>query len=230
MLQHQSRCISSITVLFDVGGRTFHPVLVTLPSALPIERPLDDKGSSFLFIFYPDAGAVPLLQRMTWLSRTRLFRPSRADNFQIMSDLHLEISQQYQGFALPPCAPYLVLAGDIGRLCDFEGLLGFIASQCQLFRHVFLILGNHEFFGASRSEGLAAVKKLEHEPLLQDKSTVLNRTRVDVSDTITVLGCTLQSVIPPESRAVFKSKVNDFKKIKDWSVDDHNAEHLLDLE
>jgi Calcineurin-like phosphoesterase len=167
---------------------------------------------------------------MAWLSRAPLFRSHRADNFQIMSDLHLEIGQQYRSFTIPPCAPYLVLAGDIGRLRDYEGLLSFIASHCQLFRHIFLVLGNHEFFGSSRAEGVAAVKKLEHEPLLQDKFTVLYRTRVDISDTITVMGCTLQSFIPPESCAVVESKVSDFKEIKDWSVDDHNAEHLQDLE
>lgn len=147
-----------------------------------------------------------------------------------MSDLHLEMRQQYQSFAIPPRAPYLALAGDIGRLCDYEGLLGFLASQCQFFRHIVLVLGNHEFFRGSRSEGLAAVKKLEHEPLLQGKFTDLNRTRVDVSDSITVVSCALHSVTLPESRAVVESKVNDFKKIKDWFVDDHNAEHLLDLE
>lgn len=166
---------------------------------------------------------------MVTLSPLGVVPRKRPDSFQIMSDLHLETGQQYSTFLVPPCAPYLILAGDIGRLCDYEGFLGFLVSQCQSFQHVFLVLGNHEFFGGSRSEGFAAVKKLEQESVLRGKLSVLSRTRVDVSDSIVVLGCTLQSYVPPESRAVVESKVNDFKKIRDWSVDDHNAEHILDV-
>ncbi|KAE8365176.1 hypothetical protein BDV27DRAFT_171826 [Aspergillus caelatus] len=36
--------------------------------------------------------------------------------FQVLTDLHLEINQQYSSFEIPVCAKYLILVGDIGRL------------------------------------------------------------------------------------------------------------------
>jgi hypothetical protein len=54
----------------------------------------------------------------------------------------------------------------------------------------------------------------------------MNRARVDLEDFNTIiLGCTLHSSIPPTS-----SLTNDFARIKNWTVAEHNAEHLLDLQ
>lgn len=69
--------------------------------------------------------------------------------FQIMSDLHLELGQQYNSFYIPPSAPYLVLAGDIGRLVDHHLFLSFLRAQCERFVQVFMALGNHEFYGVT---------------------------------------------------------------------------------
>jgi hypothetical protein len=46
--------------------------------------------------------------------------------------------------------PYLILAGDIGQLVDYELYLDYLRSQCCLFTPVFLVLGNHESYGLSR--------------------------------------------------------------------------------
>ncbi|EPE24449.1 hypothetical protein GLAREA_08301 [Glarea lozoyensis ATCC 20868] len=53
-----------------------------------------------------------------------LFRKNSSTQrpFQILSDLHLEVGQQYSTFKIPVAAPYLILAGDIGRLIDYEQL------------------------------------------------------------------------------------------------------------
>lgn len=40
-------------------------------------------------------------------------------SFQLMSDLHLEVGQQYADFNIPPKAPYLFPAGEISRLKDY---------------------------------------------------------------------------------------------------------------
>lgn len=32
--------------------------------------------------------------------------------FQVVSDLHLEINQQYRSFEIPVCAEHLILAGE----------------------------------------------------------------------------------------------------------------------
>ena len=151
---------------------------------------------------------------------------------QVMSDLHLEVCQQYSTFEVPLSAPYLVLAGDIGRLSDYSIYLDFLGNQCDRFVQVFLVLGNHEFFGVSREEGLRLASTLEREPILNGRLTVLNRTRFDLGREVdaSILGCTLQSHILPEARDVVKLKVKDFQRILDWTIDDHNAEHKLDVE
>lgn len=60
----------------------------------------------------------------------------------------------------------------------------------------------------------------------------MNRVRVDldVSSDITILGCTLHSSIPPDVKSIVAMKVNDFKRIDNWTVDDHNSEHQLDVQ
>ena len=54
----------------------------------------------------------------------------------------------------------------------------------------------------------------------------LNRTRMDSSPEVTVLGCTLQSHIPDDHTEL----TNNFERIKGWRVAHHNAEHRLDVD
>ena len=145
-----------------------------------------------------------------------------------MSDLHLEVGQQYATFRIIPRAAYLILAGDIGRLADYEAFRNFLRCQCEQFAQVYLVLGNHEFFGGSRREGIELVEKLQQEKGLKDKLVIMNRRRVDLDD-VTLLGCTLQSYIPPEAEQIVRLKINDFRCIKDWTVTDHIAEHVKDV-
>lgn len=154
-------------------------------------------------------------------------------SFQIMSDLHLEISSgdsdQYLQFKIPPKAPYLILAGDIGLLVlQYDSYLSFLRRQTEVFEHVFLVLGNHEFYRAPRAEGLIAAEKMEEE--LQGRLTVLNRKRVDLPDGVTVLGVTMHSMISEENKEYIRHLMNDFYLIKGWTVEDHNREHGLDIE
>lgn len=148
---------------------------------------------------------------------------------QVLSDLHLEVGQQYSSFQIEVKAPYLVLAGDIGRFQDYDGFLTFLQHQCTRYTQVLMVMGNHEFYGRSRSEGLGVAERLQNEPSLQDRFIILNRQRVDLSEDVTVLGCTLQSYIFPESRKAVIGMVQDFARIVDWTVDDHNEEHAKDV-
>lgn len=149
--------------------------------------------------------------------------------FQIMSDLHLEVGRQYADFDIPPKAPYLVLAGDVGRLVDFESLRDFLALQCSKFEKVFYVLGNHEFYGTSRIKGLEIAAKLQEEPGMRGKLYIMNKLRHDIDSRVMVLGCTLQSDITPETRDLVQMKVQDFSKIEGWTVDDHNAACMKSL-
>lgn len=150
--------------------------------------------------------------------------------FQILSDLHLEVGQQYRSFHIPVNAPNLVLAGDIGRLIDYDNYLAFLAVQTSRFDCVLLVLGNHEFYGLTFDAAIALAHQLEAEPCLHGKLVLLHQVRWDdpASD-VTVLGCTLWSDIPPESAGVTVSKINDFKKITAWTVDAHNDRYVSDV-
>jgi hypothetical protein len=179
----------------------------------------------------------------------------------------------------------------VGRLADYDEYRAFVAAQCAQFHAVFLVLGNHEFFGLSRAEGLRRADALQRDAAMFGRLFVLNRTRVDLPalaesptpeshqhdacslpnctgnivseryddnghDTVqevddiadlsghtirssnregvtchavTLLGCTLHSDVPPEAREVVQQKVNDFRRIANWSVEDHVAEHARDV-
>ncbi|KAH9238852.1 hypothetical protein K456DRAFT_1769756 [Colletotrichum gloeosporioides 23] len=114
-----------------------------------------------------------------------------------MSDLHLEVGNQYSTFDFPAISPYLLIAGDVGSLADYEEYLAFIRRQTNRFEGVVLVLGNHEF---------------------------------DIPGSlVTILGCTLWSLVPDEARAAVTAKVKDFEYIEAWTVDDHNEAHLEDV-
>ncbi|KAK2762723.1 hypothetical protein FQN54_000897 [Arachnomyces sp. PD_36] len=145
-----------------------------------------------------------------------------------MSDLHLEVGQQYSSFTIKPRAPRLILAGDIGRLADYDAFRDFLSIQCEQFTEVYLILGNHEFFGVSRQEGLRQADRLQSEKGMNGRLVLMNQTRVDIQE-VTLLGCTLHSRILPEAEEIVARKINDFRRIVDWTVADHTAEHANDV-
>ena len=148
-----------------------------------------------------------------------------------MSDLHLEVGQHYDDLCIPCSASYLILARDIGRLCNYGPCLAFIRALCRQYDRVFLVLGNHEFFGVTRAEGFRLAESLEAEPVFDGRLTILNRTRVDINShpDVTILGCTLNSMIDPEVRDIVRHKVKNFQRNQDWTVDDRNAEHARDV-
>ncbi|KND94870.1 hypothetical protein TOPH_00534 [Tolypocladium ophioglossoides CBS 100239] len=156
--------------------------------------------------------------------------PPPCISLQVMSDLHLEVGQQYAGFDFPVTAPYLVLAGDVGCLADYDAYLGFLRRQTERYTRVFLVLGNHEFYGLDFATGLRIAQKMEDEPSLGGKLCLLQQTRADIGgSSVTILGCTLWSSVPAEDRDIVTSKVADFRNIKDWIVEDHNNAHRSDL-
>ncbi|PYI32911.1 calcineurin-like phosphoesterase [Aspergillus indologenus CBS 114.80] len=156
--------------------------------------------------------------------------PSSSCSFQVLSDLHLEINQQYLSYEIPACADHLILAGDIGRLADYEHYRAFLQRHTDRFQVVLLILGNHEFYNMSFASGLAKARQLEQEPCLHGRLIVLHRNRYDVPGSrVSVLGCTLWSHVPDDARAIVQAKIQDFRKIPGWTVDAHNAAHAADL-
>jgi hypothetical protein len=65
---------------------------------------------------------------------------------------------------------------------------------------------------------------------LNGRLVVLHRKRYNLPGScVTILGCTLWSKVPHESRDIVLSKIKDFQKIEGWTVEDHNAAHESDL-
>lgn len=154
-------------------------------------------------------------------------------SFQILSDLHLETHASYD-FSIKQTAPNLALLGDVGNVAD-PRLFVFLEKQLKTYWNVVFVLGNHEPYGTSwkvaRDRVLAFGTKMR---ALRTLSTIgnfifLDQGRWDVSKSLTVLGCTLFSHVPSEQAVEVGSRLNDFRRIQDWSLDDHNAAHQADL-
>ncbi|OAQ88890.1 ser/thr protein phosphatase superfamily [Purpureocillium lilacinum] len=128
-----------------------------------------------------------------------LMTPAASPRVQILSDLHLEVGQQYSSYTFPATAPFLLLGGDIGRLIDYDAYLQFLGAQVSRYKKVFLVLGNHEAHWDDPDSGL------------------------------TVVGCTLWSAIPEDVYEVVRAKVSDFKKIPGWTPQRHNQVHAEEV-
>jgi predicted phosphodiesterase len=151
---------------------------------------------------------------------------------QVLSDLHLEAGQQYTSFAnsFPATAPFLVLAGDVGRVIDHDDYLKFIQAQAKRYQKVFLVLGNHEFYDLDYDSAVAQAKSLVREPSLGGKVVLLHRSRWDDPDSnLTILGCTLWSSIPEDIFDDVRAKVKDYQRIISWTPQHHNAAHVKDV-
>jgi hypothetical protein len=170
----------------------------------------------------------PSMKRMS-----SLFAGPRTQ-FQVLSDLHLTHESQYLTFHIPVAAPFLILAGNIGRLADYDNYLSFMVRRCNLHEKVYLVLGALEFHGLSLMEGLQLAQKMEKEPATKSRLEILYETRSDVPGTnVTLLGCTLWSRIPDVEAVTIMRKMSEFNEehgIKDWDVKQHNVEHEKDLE
>ncbi|CAD6565105.1 MAG: hypothetical protein ASARMPREDX12_005692 [Alectoria sarmentosa] len=161
--------------------------------------------------------------------------------FQIMSDLHLEtpkVRPSYESFNIQPQCQCLALMGDIGHASDSR-LFDFFNRQLQQFQAVLYLLGNHEPYGMTFPEAKEIVRAFEADVEQRRRSpsnatmgkfVFLDRSRYNLSESLTVFGCTLFSSISLQQRDPVARFVSDFSSIDDWTVDSHNAAHQTDLQ
>lgn len=159
--------------------------------------------------------------------------------FQIVSDLHLEtplMSPSYSHFNqrqnFPIHAPNLFLLGDIG-LTSQPQLFTFLSTLLDQHANlrIFYVLGNHEPYHTTLELSLQSLFAFEAK-VGTERFTFLHRRRVDLSDTLTILGCTLWTHIPPSSSHACATLLTDFDEtngIWERSVEQHNSDHALDL-
>ncbi|KAF2623933.1 hypothetical protein BU25DRAFT_494078 [Macroventuria anomochaeta] len=166
-----------------------------------------------------------------------------APRFQIISDLHLETPIQtpsYSYFSSPSNFPlptnHLFLLGDIGLITHSSPLLHFLRSLLlrSFSLEIFYVLGNHECYHTTFENGLAMLQSWD--TLLNSefgaRFHVMERRRVDISETLTLLGCMLWTHVPENHAQIVAQGVKDFDdktRIWDRSLDDHNADHARDL-
>jgi hypothetical protein len=159
---------------------------------------------------------------------------------QILSDLHLETPKAYDIFDIPVKAPYLALLGDIGYASKHhDDYCGFLERQLANFQAVFLVLGNHEPWDSDWEKTRKQMRDFE-QTIKERRSVsstdsmgefvVLDRTRYDIPTLakdgdpgLAILGSTLFSRVPSESRRVVSGGIQDFYMIGNWTVEEHSS-------
>ncbi len=147
--------------------------------------------------------------------------------FQFVSDVHLEIDpvSRLTEF-MKPCAPYLVLAGDICAYSMKDRLRTFLEYCSANWKRVFYVAGNHEYYNKSSHELRFIASQdpvrgkpkdmLDIEMWLRETCgnfanvTFLQKDKVYLQEESTyILGCTLWSFIKPEQYELAKRGMTD---------------------
>ncbi len=149
-------------------------------------------------------------------------------DFQFMSDIHLEYYKPNKLPKFKAIAPFLILAGDIGKVFpkgQYQVLKNFLIYCVYQWRVVIYVPGNHEYYGTSIHEGKRLLKQLCAEvlsvPEHSGKLRLLN-PGITMIENIPIIGATLWSHIPEDRGALVDYMMNDFVKIREHSIANHN--------
>lgn len=117
--------------------------------------------------------------------------------FQIVSDLHIpqdDSSTPKWTEYIQVSAPYLIIAGDIGRVEKTMSYMAFLMEVCQQYTHVFLIAGNHEYYSSTKTfEFLNSELKCISNRI--SNLTFLDDSYFDLPGNIRIYGSTLWSAV-----------------------------------
>ncbi|EJD55160.1 Ser/Thr protein phosphatase superfamily protein [Auricularia subglabra TFB-10046 SS5] len=153
---------------------------------------------------------------------------------QFISDLHLEIERgageeddgALYAFDFPVTGDALALLGDIGTT-QYPRLFDWLRAQLQRFATVFYVAGNHEPYWSSLDESRQKLEEFAAEN--QGRFVLLDRTRYDVSATVTILGCTLWSRLAEDDLDILSWAMTDFKRIASFTPESYQALHTADV-
>ncbi|KAI0061039.1 Ser/Thr protein phosphatase protein [Artomyces pyxidatus] len=157
---------------------------------------------------------------------------------QIISDLHLEIERpgsepgrEFYHYNIPVRAEHLALLGDIGWTVE-DRLFEWLEAQLKLFKTVFFVSGNHEPYRSSIEESyerLTAFATKVNADASLGTFVYLNRTRYDISPTLTILGCTLWSALDPADLDILSWSLTDFRRIDAFDPAAYATLHAADV-
>ena len=138
-------------------------------------------------------------------------------SIQIVSDIHLEhysndrISANLFNKIIFPCkSNFLLVLGDIGDPFS-DSYLQFLKWCSDNFYKVFVITGNHEYYGYSIETTDRYIEKICKQ---FDNVNFMNN-KVYVINNVVFIGTTLWSFVPKQHESYITSYMNDFKFIKD---------------
>jgi predicted phosphodiesterase len=167
---------------------------------------------------------------------------SKPLRIQYASDLHLEHFKiafphdlnPRQLIVPDPAAEVLVLAGDIGN--PDEPIYKFFLEWCsKSWKKVIVVAGNHEFYSTPSTRRTITERLDSIRAAVSTFPNVhfLNREKVEVRPGVWILGCTLWSAIPEDSKYDAAASINDYRLIatekeKLFTVDNQNAWHRED--
>jgi len=143
---------------------------------------------------------------------------------QIASDIHLELHGD-RNFAntIIPSAPILALLGDIGNAIDPNGIYERFLYDCSInFEYVFVIAGNHEYYGTTIEDGNARLNDI----CSKFRNVHFLNNTFFIIDGILIFGSTLWSNIKKNVN-IIKKNINDFRHVKDLTVKKINSMHEL---
>ncbi|EPQ55902.1 hypothetical protein GLOTRDRAFT_93427 [Gloeophyllum trabeum ATCC 11539] len=163
---------------------------------------------------------------------------STASSIQIISDLHLGESPSDSDtctpfdYIVPANAEYLALLGDVARTTD-PRLFPWLAGVLDKFKAVFYVMGNHEPYGTAVDSALRTLESFA-DSLNANSSghlVILNRTQYDVSDSLTILGCTLWSDLRHSSGSdgLTTPPIQDFTSVSSLTPAVYQSLHFADL-
>ena len=144
--------------------------------------------------------------------------------FQYLSDLHLEFYNDISHIKIIPEAPNLILAGDIGKPGTqiYKDFIEFVATK---FERVFLITGNHEYYGKSNMDEIEDYIRNVICTSYQNVIFLQNECYMIPNTNLALFGGTMWSHIPYQYFYDVIRFMNDYKRIPHLSISKSNELH-----
>lgn len=143
--------------------------------------------------------------------------------FQYFSDIHTEQYKsnhkklkRIQEFIIPS-APYLIIAGDIGD--PFSNLYKeFLSYLSLLFEHIFIVAGNHEYYG--QHDMFEVQEEIKNFTVSLGNVTFLENDIFHIPNTnISIYGATFWSDIQKNEEDDIKYYITDYRCIPNFSIE-----------